>query len=150
MRYFTTLLILFLALPSWADSLRVDHAHIPAAPPTAPVLTAYMTLENTGENDVSVIAFDSPHFKRIEMHESRMEDGVARMRAVKSIDIAAGAQIALEAGGLHLMMFEPSAPLSMGDSVELNMTFANGRQQSTTATVKARQTQHHHNHSHHH
>ena len=41
------------------------------------------------------------------MHETIVEDGIARMREIPVLDIAAGETLAFERGGRHLMLMQP-------------------------------------------
>lgn len=148
MRTLATALLCLFSACALAD-IQVDDARVPAAPPTASVLTAYMTLHNRGEADRHVIAFRSEQFERIEMHRSEVVDGVARMQAVESIELPAGESVSLEAGGLHLMMFQPVEPLAVGDEVVLELQLDGNELQTLTLPVAKRRTQGH-QHGHHH
>lgn len=81
----------------------------------------YFVLENRGNETIRVTAVSSPQFGRIEMHETVVENDVARMRPLEEIVIAPGERVVFEPGGMHLMLFEPRRPL---DSVTLNFAHA--------------------------
>ena len=53
---------------------------------------------------VRITGFSSPAFKQVELHETRLQDGVARMQRIKSLELPARASVILEPGGKHLMM----------------------------------------------
>jgi copper(I)-binding protein len=79
----------------------------------------YFVLENRGDEAIRITTVTSPQFGRIEMHETVVENDVARMRPIGEIVVAAGERIVFEPGGMHLMLFEPARPLH---SVTLNFS----------------------------
>ena len=122
---------------SYAE-LDVQNAIVPEAPPTAKVLTAYMQLHNNADRLQTVLSISSPQFERIEMHRTEITDGMARMKPVEHIRIAAGESAELKEGGMHLMMYRPDARYKAGDCVELILHFADNSTQSLRASVEKR------------
>jgi copper(I)-binding protein len=59
-----------------------------------------------------------------------------KMSPVKSITIPAYGKVALEPGGLHLMLFEFKKPLEDGDIVTLTFTTGSAATVSAAAAVK--------------
>ena len=55
-------------------------------------------------------------FEAVEIHESMLEDGVARMRRISELVIPAHATVTLQSGGLHLMLMRANLA---GDAVSL-------------------------------
>jgi iron complex transport system substrate-binding protein len=60
---------------------------------------------------------------QVEVHESRVEAGIARMRPVGTIAIEPGATVAFAPGGLHLMLMGLKGPLVAGTTVPLALRF---------------------------
>lgn len=85
------------------------------------VASAYLTIENAGEAGDRLIAATSTAVETIELHTHIDDDGVMRMRPVEAIDAPAGETVALEQGGLHLMLFGVDAEL--GDLIPVTLTF---------------------------
>lgn len=120
-------LIVLALVPAWVQAqdaagsaaLSVSEGWIRAAPPQAPVRAGYALLENTGRREVVIDAVRSEAFGAIEIHEMREVDGVMRMRRVPQLRIEPGARLALEPGGLHLMLFRPTAALAPDADVEI-------------------------------
>ncbi|NNG11808.1 MAG: copper chaperone PCu(A)C [Halobacteria archaeon] len=116
------LLALLYSLIAAADSaLEVTDPWIREAPPGANVLAAYMVIANQDIQAATITAIASPDFERIEMHRTLVEDGVARMVPVESLQIAAAGRVVLEPGGIHVMLYNPRRLLREGDSVALDI-----------------------------
>ncbi len=78
---------------------------------------AYLSLSNNSRNAIRINRVSSPNFGAVELHESSVEDGVAKMRPVEELVIAPNSKVALQPGGLHLMLMRPNADI---DEVSLN------------------------------
>ena len=77
---------------------------------------AYLSLHNNSNAAITITRVTSPQFGAVEIHESTVADGVARMRALPALTIPAGGTVALERGGKHLMLMRPAGDV---DSVSL-------------------------------
>jgi len=119
-----------------AGTLQVTDAWVRAAPPNARMLAGYMTLENTSERDRALLGAASEAFKRIELHRSVVESGMARMVEQESIPVPAGETVSLEPGGYHLMLMHPRQRLSAGESVTLTLSFDNGQTLAVEAPIR--------------
>lgn len=117
--------------------LRVMEPWIKAAPPNARVLAAFLVVENESADAISLIGAESPACKRIEMHESRVENGMARMVPRPRLDIEAHGRLVLSPGGRHLMLINPTRALKEGDTVEMRLNFSNGQSLDIQAVVRA-------------
>jgi copper(I)-binding protein len=113
----------------------VEDAWVREAPPGAPMLAAYMTLNNQTPEEQVLIDVTSPAFSHVMLHQSRIVDGVARMVHLDELVIPAQDSVKLEPGGLHLMMPAPEIRLSAGDRVEFILKFADGRSIRVQAIV---------------
>ncbi len=77
----------------------------------------YLEIRNNTKDAVAITRVDSPQYGAVELHESTVVDGVARMRPIESLDIPAGGTVTLERGGKHLMLMRPVEGL---ETVTLN------------------------------
>ena len=87
---------------------------------------AYMTIYNEGDETDRLIAGKTDVAEAVELHEHTMdENGVVRMRMVEggAIDIPPGGSVALEPGGLHLMLINLTKPLMKGETYPLTLRF---------------------------
>ena len=122
------LCLLALLQPAGAFAqLDTDEAWIRHLPPAVPVRAGYLVLTNPTPQPITIVAAESPAFARVEFHRSVEHDGKMQMRRVESIRIEPGASLALEPGGLHLMLFEPRLKLGPGELVELELRLDDGR-----------------------
>lgn len=93
------------------------------ATPTARTGAGYVTLRNTTTQTDRLVAAESPAARSVEVHAMTMESGVMRMRPAPPIEIAAGGEMRLAPGGLHLMLMDLRAPLTVGDTVPATLRF---------------------------
>lgn len=84
--------------------------------PGARVSAGFLSLANNTDEAISISAVGSPQFEVVEIHESLLEDGVARMRRITELVIPAHETVTLQRGGLHLMLLRPT---QTGDTVSL-------------------------------
>ena len=90
-----------------------------AARPGVPMRAAYLRLENPGTDAVRITSVSSPEFGKVELHETVMENDVARMRPVGELVVPPGDEVRLERGGMHLMLMRPVPAADRGDAVTL-------------------------------
>jgi copper(I)-binding protein len=69
---------------------------------------AYMTLMNHDDEPITLTSISSPQFEIVELHQTIVEDDVARMRQVGELVIPPRGSVRLEPGGRHLMMMRPA------------------------------------------
>jgi len=97
--------------------LVATNIEIMEAMPGQKMSAAYLTLSNNTNDAITISAVVSPQFELIEMHESLLEDGVAKMRRITQLLIPANSSLNLERGGKHLMLMRPTGS---ADQVALN------------------------------
>jgi hypothetical protein len=107
-----------------------------AVPPGQRSTAAYMTLTNDSGQDRAVVAAESPAVESVEIHTHLHEDGMMRMRRVDRLDLPAGEKVALEPGGLHLMLIGLRETLAPGDSVEFTLELDDGSRIPVQAEVR--------------
>jgi copper(I)-binding protein len=96
-----------------------------ALPPNAPVAAGFLSIRNRGEADDRLIAVHSDAAERVEIHEVRHEDGIARMRELPDgLALPAGATVELKPGGYHLMFITPRSGFVAGNHVKATLMFA--------------------------
>ena len=105
--------------------LTVTQPHARPNLPNRPT-AAYLTISNHGASADRLISVMSESFGAIELHTVREHDGVMHMMQVDGIVVPADAQVMLEPGGFHLMMFDAVQRFKIGDSFTATLTFERG------------------------
>lgn len=77
----------------------------------------YLSLRNTTHDEISISRVTSPDFGAVEIHESLLQDGIAKMRRVEKLLIPANSTVSLEPGGKHLMLM---LPIGAPENISLN------------------------------
>lgn len=106
-----------------AEEVRVDGAYVRAVPPGLPNSAAFMTLRNGGVQTHTLVGAQSPVAETLELHTHHMEGGMMKMRRVDRIEVPAGGSVALEPGGLHLMLIGLKGNLKPDQVIELTLKF---------------------------
>ncbi len=95
-----------------------------------------LTIVNTGTSDDRLIAASSPVAEKSEPHSTIDDNGVMRMRPLAGIEVKAGERVELKPGGMHLMLTGLKAPLKLGQSFPLTLTFEKAGAVSVTVAVE--------------
>jgi copper(I)-binding protein len=120
------------------DQLSVRGAWVAEALPGQSMTAAYMTISNEGDVDEELVSVESEIAEKLEIHEMVQQGEMMRMRKVDSIVIGPGEEMALEPGGLHIMLIGLTREIKEGDTVELNLIFESGATLTVSAPVKKR------------
>ena len=120
-----------------AAGLMVSDPWVRAAPPNAPALAAFMTLENHTNSDLALVEVrTSLPVARVELHRTIMADGMMKMVQQKQMPVAAHGSLQLKPGSRHIMLIGPKEVPVMGDSVALTLVLSDGSEQKITAKVR--------------
>jgi copper(I)-binding protein len=103
--------------------IQIRHPWSRATPPGAKVGVGYMEIRNRGAQPERLLGASSPLAQRVEMHVTRSEGDVMRMRQVQSFEIPAGERVEPGPGGGHLMLVDLARPLKKGERVPLTLRF---------------------------
>ena len=114
-----------------------DAAWIRAAPPSARMLAGYVRLRNPCKRAVALTGARSTAFGSVMLHETRIVDGVSRMRHAAALVIAPGRTLQLAPGGAHLMLMQPARVPAAGERVRIELVLADGRRLPVLFTVRA-------------
>lgn len=132
-----------LAVPSLADSVKVESPWMRATAPGQKVAAGFMTL--TADSAMSLVGGASPACGQVELHFMKMENGVMEMREMKEIPLPAGQAVRLEPGGLHVMCIGLKKPIVAGSKVPftLHLKTRDGKVQRQAVELEARKTSGH-------
>lgn len=99
---------------------------------------AYFLVRNDGAADDAIVSASSPAAARVEMHQTTLADGMARMRPLKKIAVPAKGRVAVSPGGIHLMLVDLAGPLVAGTRVPLILRFRQAGRVEIRLAVEAR------------
>jgi len=96
-------------------------AKIRQPPPPTDITAGFLHIINDGDEDDVLLSASAVFAARAEIHETRNDGGVMRMRPLpQGLGIAANARVALQPGGAHLMFFGVGDINPEGEEVVLN------------------------------
>jgi len=104
----------------------------------AKVHAGYMTLVNTGTEEVVLTGVESQSYASIDVHEMKTVNGLMEMRDMPELTIPANGQVQMLPGGMHLMLKGPRQHFTAGQTVQLTLNFGSAGQQVLTVMVAAR------------
>ena len=108
--------------PPPAPAVEVDDAMVmlPVVPgrPGA----AYFTLR-TNNDPTKIVSVTSPRIERIELHETREENGVSKMQPIADTTFPASGVMEFKPAGRHAMLFGLDPAVKAGDKIPLTFTF---------------------------
>lgn len=124
------------AIPSVAlADAAISNPFARATPPNAKTGAAYAAIASV-EGD-RLLAVASPAAEMGQIHDMKIEDGVAKMREIEGgLEIPAGQTVSLAPGGKHLMLMGLTGPLVEGSDITLILTFEKAGEVEVTAPVK--------------
>jgi copper(I)-binding protein len=107
-----------------AGSLEISDPWSRATPKGSSVAAGYMTIKNSGSTPDRLISGSSDVAPKFEVHEMKMEDGIAKMRPVKGgLEIKPGETVELKPGSFHIMFVGVKKPLSAGEQFKATLVF---------------------------
>ena len=112
-----------------APDVLIENARVRALIPGQDKTVAYMDVENRTDSAVTLVSASAETVRAMEIHSTRMDDGVMRMRRLKSVEIPAGDTVRFEPGGRHLMLF---GVRSLDGELPVRLEFADGTAREVT------------------
>jgi copper(I)-binding protein len=128
-RSLTLLLLIAISQLSCTESgpvLSVSQLQVIAPAPGRKASVAYMTIHNQGGAPAVLTGISSSQFARVELHQTVLKGGVARMQALGAVTIDANSSTDFVPGGRHVMLLDPTRALKPGDEVSLQFHFESG------------------------
>lgn len=107
------------------------------APPGAQVMAGYLQLGNRSADPIRVTGASSDAFKAIEFHETQHRGSSMSMQRLDALAVPANGELQLAPSGKHLMLFNPVADLSVGQSLTIEFQCDDGQRLSHEFEVRA-------------
>jgi copper(I)-binding protein len=105
------------------NSIAIDHPWSRATPAGAKTGAVYATVINNGNLSDSLAGAVTPVGDQVQFHSVTEENGVSRMREMRTVDVRPGAKVTFIPGGTHIMIVGLKEPLKEGQSFPMTMTF---------------------------
>ena len=118
--------LLFASFPAFGQ-VQAEKPWMRATPPGAKIAAGYLTLRNDSSSPDRLVGASSPAGARVELHVTRKDGEVLRMREVKAFDIPANGSFELKPVGAHLMVVDLKQPLKAGDKVPVTLKFEHAK-----------------------
>ncbi len=118
----------------YAGDIQVEGAWARATAPGQDVAMVDVTI--TSSKAANLVGVTSAACKGVQIHTMTHDNGVMKMREVKSIELPAGKRIALGERGYHLMLMGLNAPLVAGATLPLTLNVKAGDKE-TQVEVRA-------------
>jgi len=103
---------------------------------TGEVSAAYMVISNSGDTADKLVSASTEVSEITQIHESKVENGMAMMNEIDGLEIPAGGSVELMPGGYHVMMMDVMQPLAPGATITLTLKFESGTEVTVVAPVK--------------
>ena len=123
-----------------ADNVTINDPYVRAVPPMVKTTAAFMQIQNSDKVEHFVVDAATPAAAAVELHMHTNDDGVMRMRRIPHIHLPPGETVALQPGGLHIMLFDLASSVTPGDELPIILTFKDGSTKSILATVRTVQS----------
>lgn len=98
-------------------------------------IAVYMSFFNNTDNDIEIESFSSNLSSRVEMHDIKITNDIAKMIMIKKVIVKKKDQLYLQPGGKHLMFFGINKNLNDGDSFDIQVNLKNGVTQNVKTMV---------------
>ncbi|TFG51822.1 MAG: copper chaperone PCu(A)C [Gemmatimonadales bacterium] len=92
-----------------------------AYPSTAGLASAYLVLENHGRSADRVNSLSGPEVGDASMHGVRREGVASTMYPLEWLEVPAGGEVAMQPGGIHIMLAGLTRELVVGDTLVLGL-----------------------------
>ena len=135
--------LIFISNATFAE-LQITNATVRLLPPSVPNTSAYFTVRNTGDQDITLIGGQTKIASKAELHNHIMHGDVMRMEKQNAVVVPAGKTLIFAPGGLHMMIFGLTESLNKSQTVTLNLLTQDGQQIRFDAIVVSPNQHSHH------
>src|SRR5260370_41363555 len=105
------------------NTIVVEHPWARATPGGAKTGAVYLTLINDGSIGDRLLSATTTVADKVQFHGISEDNGVSRMREMHTVEVAPGARVSFNPGGMHIMLLGLKHPLKVGQSFPLTLTF---------------------------
>ncbi|MBT5303265.1 MAG: copper chaperone PCu(A)C [Tateyamaria sp.] len=123
--FIAALAVTIIAVPLWADSIKITEPYARVASPNSKSGAAFMMLENQTILNDRLLSARSNSAKRVELHTHvETGDGVMQMTEIKDgIELRPGVTHHLKRGADHIMLMGLTEPLRQDFAIDITLIF---------------------------
>jgi periplasmic copper chaperone A len=114
----------------------VRDAWVRVSTPLRTSSSAYCRIENTTDAAVALVSITATGAGAAEIHTMADRDGLMSMHPLAKVTVPPHGALALEPGGMHIMLTDIARPLTIGATLAMQFTFDNGRTETVRAVVR--------------
>lgn len=126
------------SLSALANDLVVADGWVRETPPGKNMTAAYGTLKNIGDDALVIIGVNAEIALHSSLHETHIERDRSTMRPVSNLAIAAGEDVKLAPGGMHIMLMKLDAPVLEGEFIDICFELENNENACHSVPVSKR------------
>lgn len=119
-----------------SGSLEIEDLWIRATATGQPNGAGYLHIDNHGNTPDRLLGIKTDIAKKTEIHETRITNGMATMRAVSAVDIPPNSRIDFAPTGYHVMFNKLKIPLQEGAEIPATLIFEKSGEVAVSFTVK--------------
>lgn len=97
----------------------------------------YMTLLNTSDKPIDLVAASSPDYGDVMLHQTVNNGSMSSMQMADKLPLPPHEKVKIAPGGYHLMMSDPARAIAPGATVQLQLRFSDGEVLKTSLPVSA-------------
>lgn len=117
--------ILMACSSSQSDNVTFDDLIIYAPRAGSSVTAGFTNISNSTGEAITIDAITSPQFNIVEIHETIIDNGVAKMLKIEKLIIDNDESVALKPGGKHLMLIGAKKVILEGEEINLIVKLSN-------------------------
>jgi len=129
-------LMLFAVAPAIAGELTVSNAWSRTTPPGIGMGVVYLKIHNNSTKSDRLLKLKASVASSAEVHRTEIVEGVARMREVSVLHVAASERLEFAPGGMHIMLMGLKKPLVEGQKFNLELLFEVAGPRKVTVVVR--------------
>ncbi len=119
-----------------AQGVLVNDAWIRGIPPSATTTAAFMSIQNTGPDEMVLKSAASEIAEIVQIHTMEQAGEIMKMKEVGEVRVPANGQTVLAPQGYHIMLIGLHRPIAEGETIPLSLNFADGTIVSVDAVVR--------------
>jgi copper(I)-binding protein len=123
------------AQPSGQSLIHIEQPWARATPGGAKTGAVYLTLMNHGSAGDRLLGATTPVAEKVQFHSVTEDNGVSRMREMRTVEVAPGAVITFNPGGWHIMVVGLKQPLKEGQTFPLTLNFEKAGKEEVIVSV---------------